>query len=153
MVTQGGAIGGLWLSTVLLATGYVGPFVAVPAPDWAVWATAMGTAGAFLSLIALGSARYGERGRIPWALGLLAVVLCGGFAAMILLPPPDSAEPVLWLGLPRGAAVLIYGIGILPLFLAPLSYALDFERWTLRDEDLERVRQMAADRQARESDS
>lgn len=152
-MTRGAAVGGLGVSGVLLAVGYVGPFVATPAPDWAIWATAMGTAGAFLSLIALGAARPGERGRIPWALGLLAMVLCGGFAAMLLLPPPDPAEPVLWLGLPRGAAVLVYGIGILPLFLAPVSYALDFERWTLRSEDLERVQEIAAERRARESDS
>jgi len=153
VVTRGAAVGGLGVSAVLLAIGYLGAFLAAPAPDWAIWATAMGTAGAFLSLIALGSARPDERRRIPWGLGLLAVVLCGGFAAMILLPPPDPAEPVLWLGLPRGAAVLIYGVGILPLFLAPVSYALDFERWTLRSEDLERVRELAAERQARESDS
>ncbi len=153
MVTQERAVGGLAFSSVLLAIGYVGPFMAFPAPAWAVWATAMGTAGSFLSLIALGSARYGERGRIPWLLGLLGLVLCGGFAAMILLPPPNPEEPALWLGLPPGAAVLIYVIGIVPLFLAPVAYALDFERWTLREEDLERVQELAAARRAQESDS
>lgn len=153
MVTQERAVGGLALSTVLLAVGYVGPFITFPAPDWAVWATAMGTAGSFMSLIALGSARYGESRPVPWTLGLLALVLFGGFAAMILLPPPDPAEPVLWLGLPPGAAVLIYVIGLLPLFLAPVAYALDFNRWTLREEDLARVKELAAERRARESDS
>ena len=152
-MTQERAVGGLALSMALLAVGYAGPFITFPAPNWAVWATAMGTAGSFLSLIALGSARYGESRPVPWALGLLALVLLGGFAAMILLPPPDPAEPVLWLGLPPGAAVLIYVIGLLPLFLAPVAYALDFERWTLRPEDLERVKELAAERRARESDS
>lgn len=77
---------------------------------------------------------------------MLAVVLLGGFAAMLLLPLPDPDEPVLWLGLPPGAAVLVYGVGLLPFFLAPISYALTFDEWTLREEDLERVRQMAAER-------
>jgi drug/metabolite transporter (DMT)-like permease len=150
-VSRRASLLGLALATVLLAVGYAGAFVAEPSPGWAIWSTAMGTGLAFLALVGLGSARHGRPSRTPWVLGLLAVVLLGGFGAMILLPPPDPENPVLWLGLPPGAAVLIYGVGLLPFFLAPISYALTFEEWTLREEDLERVREMVRERREREA--
>lgn len=147
-MSRGASLLGLALASVLLAVGYAGAFLAQPSPGWAVWSTAMGTGLAFLALVALGAARHGDRPRAPWVLGLLAVVLLGGFAAMLLLPSPDPERPVLWLGLPPGAAVLVYGVGLLPFFLAPLSYATTFDHWTLREEDLKRVREMALEREA-----
>jgi hypothetical protein len=48
------------------------------------------------------------------------------------------------LGLPRRAAIVLYGIGLLPLFVLPVAYALTFDEMTLSEEDLERVRRAAA---------
>ena len=58
--------------------------------------------------------------------------------ALFALPDPGAAEP-LWLGLPRRAAIILYGIGLLPTLVLPVAYALTFADQTLRPEDLERV--------------
>ncbi|MBA2239290.1 MAG: hypothetical protein H0W24_11405, partial [Lysobacter sp.] len=50
-----------------------------------------------------------------------------------------AAEPLLF-GLPQRAAIIVYGVGLLPTLVLPVAYALTFEAQTLRDEDLERVR-------------
>ena len=46
------------------------------------------------------------------------------------------------------AAIVIYGIGLLPIIVLPVAYALTFEAMTLSAEDLERVRAMARDNRA-----
>jgi hypothetical protein len=48
---------------------------------------------------------------------------------------------------------VVFGIGLLPVLVLPVAYALTFEAQTLRDEDLERVRAAGAARRARESAS
>jgi len=96
-------------------------------------------------VMVLGAARAG---RLPGALGtafaLVGVMLAGCFAlALGLTADLGAAEPLL-LGLPRRAAVIVYGVGLLPVFVLPAAYALTFDAQTLRDEDLERVREAAA---------
>ena len=77
--------------------------------------------------------------------------LFAAIASCALALPADlgAAEPLL-LGLPRRAAIVVYGIGLLPVLVLPVAYALTFEAQTLRDEDLERVRAAGAERRARE---
>jgi hypothetical protein len=55
----------------------------------------------------------------------------------------------LWLGLPERAAIVIYGIGLLPIIVLPVAYALTFEAQTLSGEDVERVRELARENKAR----
>ena len=38
---------------------------------------------------------------------------------------------------------MIYGVGLLPIFVLPIAYALTFETQTLSAEDVERVRELA----------
>ena len=59
----------------------------------------------------------------------------------------------LWLGLPARAAIVIYGIGLLPIVVLPVAYALTFESQTLTAEDIERVRSLAREIEARRSDA
>jgi hypothetical protein len=70
-------------------------------------------------------------------------VLAVGFGAALLLPASDGALSRLWLGLPARAAIVIYGVGLLPIIILPVAYAMTFEEMTLSAEDLERVRAMA----------
>jgi hypothetical protein len=44
------------------------------------------------------------------------------------------------LGLPRRAAIVIYVIGLLPLFAMPFAYAATFDDATLSADDLARLR-------------
>ena len=55
------------------------------------------------------------------------LVLAVGFGAVLLLHPASPTDPTLWLGLPPRAAVILYGIGILPALVLPLAYALTFD--------------------------
>jgi hypothetical protein len=68
-----------------------------------------------------------------------------------LLAGPVTAESRLFLGLPAGAAIVVYGIGLLPLVILPVAYALTFSAMTLTDADLDRVRAAGA-RSAAERD-
>jgi hypothetical protein len=75
--------------------------------------------------------------------------VAGGFAAALVLQTPGES-PRLFLGLPAGAAVVLIGIGLLPLLVLPIAYALTFEDMTLSEADLARVREAARAWQARQ---
>jgi len=42
-------------------------------------------------------------------------------------------------GLPGAAAIQLYGLFLAPLLLVALTYALTFDRFGIREEDLERL--------------
>jgi hypothetical protein len=104
-----------------------------------------------VSTMTLGAARAGRIGPLALPFGFVFLVVAGGFSLVLSLPPVDPAEPVLWLGLPPRAAIVLYGIGLLPLIAMPLVYALTFDRHTLGEADLERVRRAAQQLRAREA--
>jgi hypothetical protein len=137
------ALAVLVLSTVLIAAGYASAFLPGDPPAWAPWALAMGTAAMMVASMALGAARAGGIGRLKLPFAGVFLVLAGGFGAVLALPPTDPLDPTLWLGLPPRAAIVMYGIGLLPLFFLPLSYALTFDEMTLSEADLARVRDAA----------
>jgi hypothetical protein len=97
----------------------------------------------------LGATR-GDRGvgplKIPFAFVILMLVI--GFGAALALPATEGPLSRLWLGLPARAAIVIYGVGLLPIFVLPIAYALTFETQTLSAEDVERVRKLARENQA-----
>jgi len=64
----------------------------------------------------------------------------------VLVMPAETESSPLWFGLPARAAVVLYGIGVLPLFVLPIAYALTFDSLTLSEADLERVRAAKRDR-------
>lgn len=87
-------------------------------------------------------------GRLVWPLAFVIVVLALGFALALALPATEGQSSELWLGLPLRAAVVLYGIGLLPIIVLPVAYALTFETQTLNAADVERVRQMGESRRA-----
>jgi hypothetical protein len=134
------AIAGIVGATLLIAVAYVAVLVTGRTPAWAPWAYMIGTTTVMLATIVLGAARRGGGvGRLALPFALIYVLLLAGFAAALALPPEVGADAPLWLGLPRRAAVVLYGIGVVPLFLLPVAYALTFDSATLREEDLARV--------------
>jgi hypothetical protein len=78
-------------------------------------------------------------GRLTLPFLLVFVLVAGGFVVALLLPV-EGADAALFLGLPARAAVILYGVGLLPLFMLPMVYALTFDTLTLTDEDIARVR-------------
>jgi hypothetical protein len=121
---------------VAYATAFGPSRVAAAGP----WIMALSLPIAMVAMMTFGAVRAGRRvGALALPFMLVFLLVAGGFALALWLPP-DSANGVYWLGLPRRAAVIVYGVGLLPLLVLPFAYALTFDALTLDDADIERVR-------------
>ena len=141
-MTRSLALGALLISTLLIAAAYAGALLVQPVPRWTSWALMIGTSTIMLATTVLGAARSRRGiGRLVVPLATMFVVLLVGFSAALVMPEELPGSP-LWLGLPPRAAVILYGVGVLPLFVLPIAYAMTFETLTLDEADLERIRQM-----------
>lgn len=112
------------------------------APREAAWLMVIGIALALAGTAWLGpAAAHGSRWRVVGGLSILAVLLVGFSAALLL---PGGADEPLWFGLPRRAAILLLGIGIFPVLLVPTAYAMDFDATGLDERGLVELRARAA---------
>src|SRR6266850_884272 len=140
-VTRRSALVALFFGISAIAAGYLAAFSAAGTPVWAAWLLALGIPVALGAIMILGAAR-GRRGigplKMPFA--FVVVVLIIGFGAALALPATEGPLSKLWLGLPTRAAIVIYGIGLLPIVVLPIAYAVTFETQTLSADDVERVR-------------
>ncbi len=119
---------------------YVSAFRGSAAPTWAPFVFAISTVAMLTAIIVLGAHRRDRKlGLLAIPIALVAVILLGGFLAALQVAPP-SAGSRLFAGLPLGAAIVVYGIGLLPLVILPVAYALTFANMTLSDADIQRVR-------------
>jgi len=126
-----------------IAVAYASAFMPSGAPVWAPWLLALGIPSALGGIMVLGAAR--ERagvGRLAIPFAFVIVTLTVGFCLALGLPANEGSDSVLWLGLPLRAAIVVYGIGLMPVVVLPVAYALTFESQTLSSEDVERVRQL-----------
>ena len=140
----------LFVAILAIALGYAAAFARGGTPSWAPWLLALGIPVAVGAIMILGAAR-GALGVGPLKLPFLFIVaiLALGFCAALALPATEGPLSRLWLGLPARAAVIIYGIGLLPIVVLPIAYALTFETQTLSAEDVERVRELGRAYKAR----
>lgn len=133
----------LFLSIAAIAIAYGASLVTSGASTWAPWIAAIAIPVALTAIMILGAVR-GDKGigslAIPF--GFVALILIIGFLAALMLPATESPTSSLWLGLPARAAIVIYGIGVLPIIVLPVAYALTFESQTLNAQDVERVREL-----------
>jgi hypothetical protein len=140
------ALAGLGVSIAVMAASYGSAFLPGGAPAWAPWGAAVAIPGALVSTMILGAARDGSVGRLAWPFAFVFVVLAGGFCLALAVGAAEPGEGRLWMGLPAGAAVILYVVGFLPLAVVPVAYALTFDELTLRDGDWERIQRHAAER-------
>ena len=149
-VTRRSALLGLIAGILAIATGYAAAFLRGGPPAWAPWLLALGIPLTLGAIMILGATR-GRLGIGPlkYPFAFVVAVLAIGFCAALALPATESALSRLWLGLPARAAIVIYGIGLLPIVVLPVAYALTFETQTLNAEDVERVRELARQYNAR----
>ena len=144
MTARKGALWVITLSTVALGVAYLTAFLPGGPASWAPLAFILAIASLLVGFMVLGAATPGRKlGILPVVFALIWLVIAGGFILVLKLPG-EGVTVVLLGGLPVRAAVVIYGIGLLPAFILPLAYAMTFDAVTLRPEDLERVRQLAA---------
>lgn len=153
--TRRAALVALFLGISAIAAGYAAAFSRSGTPTWAAWLLAFGIPVALVAIMILGATRR-RRGigslKIPFA--FVALVLVIGFGAALALPATEGPLSTLWLGLPARAAIVIYGVGLLPIVVLPVAYALTFATQTLSAEDVERVRMLAREHQSKaESDA
>lgn len=139
-------------SVVCVALAYVGVFLPGDTPSWAPFLLAIGSNGIIMTLMALGAMRRDHLPRsLGWTFAGLFVLCAGAFVAALAMPPREGPGGTLLLGLPLRTAIVLYGIGVVPIAVLPFAYALTFDRSTLNDDDLARVREAyAAVRAARE---
>src|SRR5712672_2010959 len=141
--TRRAALVTLFAGIAAIALGYAAAFTPHGTPPWAPWLLALGIPTSLGAIMILGATR-GGRGvgplKIPFAFVILMLVI--GFGAALALPATEGPLSKLWLGLPARAAIVIYGIGLLPIFVLPIAYALTFETQTLNAEDVELVREL-----------
>jgi len=133
------------LGGVAIALAYGAAFLPRPAPDAAPWLMVAGITLLLLSTFWLGVRAGGQRPPALFriALALLGLLLAGGFTAALALAP-ESPGSALLLGLPRRAAILLYGAGLVPALLLPVVYALTFDRTTLSEAGLADLRNRLA---------
>ena len=148
--TRRAALVALVVGVLAIAIGYVSAFFPEGTPPWAPWLLALGIPVALGAIMILGAAR-GRLGIGPlkYPFAFVVGVLAIGFCAALALPATESPLSKLWLGLPARAAIVIYGIGLLPIIVLPLAYALTFEAQTLSAEDVEKVRALGREYKAR----
>ncbi|HEU0299969.1 MAG TPA: hypothetical protein VFR37_10950 [Longimicrobium sp.] len=138
----------LLAGTLAIAAAYASAFLPGDPPAWSPWALGTGTAVVMVAASALGAARRETGiGRLKAPFAIVFLILAGGFAAVLSMPPVGP-NPRLFLGLPAGAAIVLVGIGLLPLLVLPVAYALTFDEMTLSEADLARVREAARALQA-----
>lgn len=135
----------LVVAVCAIAGGYAAAFKPGGAPTWAPWLLAVGIPSALGGIMALGAARGSAGiGKLKFPFAFVFVVLTSGFCLALGLPANESIQSTLWLGLPARAAIVIYGIGLLPIVVLPVAYALTFDTQTLSQSDIDRVRELAA---------
>ena len=142
-------LSGVVVGTLAITLAYGSAFLPGGTPAWGPWLFVFGTATIMLAMIVLGAARVrgGVGGLLVPLVGVYALLLAG-FGAVLRMPPDTGAGTALWFGLPPRAAIVLYGIGLLPLFVLPVAYALTFESLTMRPEDLARIEAAKAARRA-----
>lgn len=122
------AIAAIVLSCTAIAASYAASFLPGGAPAWAPWLLALGSAGVLAGAIALGAVRAG---RLPRAAAIAAwltfAVVALSFALALSLPAREGAGAPLWAGLPVRSAIVLVGVGLLPLLFLPLAFALAFD--------------------------
>jgi hypothetical protein len=100
-------------------------------------------AGFPVALIVMGVNGRRSLGPLRLPLVCLLLILEGCAVTLLLLKGQGIDGP--WIGgLPLAAAVQLYGLWLLPLPLVTLTYALTFDRYELRDGDLQRLEALRA---------
>lgn len=135
------ALAVIFISMLAIAGGYASAFLPGGAPAIAAWIFAFATAAMMVAVLVLGAARRNvPLGKLKWIFAFCFISLAGGFS-LALAAPAVTPDAKLWLGLPEGAAVILYVVGLLPLLVLPVAYARTFDKTTLSEAELDALRE------------
>lgn len=136
------AFGAMIAGAVGIACAYGSAFASATAGA-GPWLMALSLPVCLVAVMTLGAVRPGRGlGALLFPFSLVFILVCGGFFVALFLPTESIASRLVF-GLPVRATVIIYGVGILPLFVLPIAYALTFDQVTLTDDDVAKIRAMA----------
>jgi len=142
-MTRDGIVSVIVASCIGIGVVYASAFLPGGLPAWAPWLMIASISTLLVATFALGAVRNGSIGRLVFPFAAVWLVLVGGFGLALILPAETAADPRLVLGLPLRTAIVLYGVGLVPLLFVPIAYAATFSSLTLSDADLERLRAAA----------
>ncbi len=120
---------------------------------WWGWAFGMLIVGVFVTCLAIGATRQERVG--PFLMPLLAgaVVYLAIFTLMVVSYSAymNGESEGLFLSQVKPTAWMIYGVWLFPLVFA-LLYTVTFDKWYFTEDDMERFRQLVAQRKAQAGD-
>ena len=138
-MTKRAALMVIFLSMLVIGIGYASAFLPGGVPVVATYAFAIATAAVMTAILVLGAARSGRTlGALRFVFALTFIVLVVGFSIALGATAVDASR--LYGGLPKGAAVILYVVGLLPMAMLPIAYALTFEKTTFDEAELEAIR-------------
>jgi hypothetical protein len=118
-------VGLLACGAVAVGAAYAATIGAGGAPAWVPWFAALGSAACSVGLFVIGAASRGPvRPLVGWLLAALFVVIFAAFGAALSMPAPEGTAERIVLGLPLRLAIVFYGIGVLPLVVMPVTFAM-----------------------------
>jgi hypothetical protein len=133
----------LVLGLISIAFGYAFIAFGGAALGAAPWLLATGIPVSTVAIMVMGAVREGRSSRRLWLpFALVGFFLTIGFFLALGLPASESVSSRLFFGLPLRAAIVVYGVGLLPIVILPIVYAITFETQTLSASDLELVRRL-----------
>jgi hypothetical protein len=136
------------LSLLVVGAGYAGSFFSAP---WSPWCLAIGTCGALMSMMALGSIRRGKIApALRWVFVGMFLFCTACFCVALALPANEGAGGPLLFNFPLRATIVLLGVAIVPILVMPFAWALTFDSAMLSEDDLIRLREAQAT-MARES--
>ena len=116
-------------ASFLLVLGYGATFWPGSVPMWVSALFAVATAAQLVAFCVLGAVtREGRLGAAAWGIIAMGVLVGGSLVYAIVAPDLVAHEPLL-LGVPRRAAVIIYGVGVLPLAVLVWGFVRHFHLW------------------------
>lgn len=138
-MTKRFALAAIFASMLVIGLGYASAFLPGGAPRAATYAFAIATAAVMTAILVLGAARRGRSlGVLKYVFAFTFIVLAIGF--VLALGATDESGAKLYGGLPKGAALILYVVGLLPMALLPIAYALTFEKTAFDEAELEDIR-------------
>ncbi len=118
-------VAGLVLGALLVLLSYVSAWFG--APTWGTWSMISGSALCMSAAIAMGAANSHIRpARVALVAAFLLVVIVAGFGIPMYFPAVTVETPLV-LGLPLPVAIEVYGVGLLPVVVLPILFALEFK--------------------------
>lgn len=113
---------------VAFAAAFAASLVGAATPRWASAVMAGATGMCLAAFIGVALGERARDGRIVAVLAFVGLGVGGALTALLWVPETTGPEDALWGGLPLGAALLVYGIGLLPMLIVPVVYAWTFDR-------------------------